>query len=258
MEEINQPPAPAPGPTPTIDPIAAAPSVVQGQVVGQVPQQSPGNKTCLVAAIIGCVVALVILPIIAFLIIFVVVAINPAARLKQVQENAAKTASQSAQINTTDQTDTWKTYSNKTYGFELKYPQEMSNDGESAQGNLATLEIKDGTNSSTLGSGMFIHIYQANGDGYETIKAAAATQAEIDKKYLISVVDRTIGENITAKSVNVRCENVTDILCDDVYTYVSLKDGQTLGIRAQWTEAYKDKNEKIYNQILTTFKFLQN
>ena len=164
-----------------------------------------------------------------------------------------KTATSST---TKDETTSWKKYSNETYGFELKYPLEMSNDGQSAQGNLATLEIKDSTNSNTLGSGMFIHIYQANGDGYGTIKAAAASQAEIDKKYLVSVVDHTIGENIPAKSVNVLCENVTDILCDDVYTFVSLKDGQTLGIRAQWTAAYKDKNEKIYNQILSTFKFL--
>lgn len=109
----------------------------------KVPNELNNNKLpwfLWVLAGCGCLV-----PIFLILIVIVIVVINPAARIKQAQENTTKTATISAK----NETYSWKTFTSKAAKFSIKYPSAMEFSG-GADGVLEYIKIGEGVPGPTV------------------------------------------------------------------------------------------------------------
>lgn len=152
MEEINKIADPI---APTADPIAASTPAVQGTLVTQPTGKSSSNNGCLIVAIIGCCASFLVLPI---LFVIIIIAINPAAKIREAADRAAKEASQSASTNISIRSNIaeWKTLTDTTkiggkVKFSFKYPKEFRIIPESVFSEVTNNPVDDTLNNLKSG-----------------------------------------------------------------------------------------------------------
>ncbi len=222
------------------------PGVNQGSIPSQVPKANLNNNLpWFLWALAGCgCLGFVVIPI---LIVVAIIAINPAARLKQAQENAAKTATQSAQTNSTDPTANWKTYSNSN--FSLKYPPGWVAKYLDQQ----TVTLSPKTRQAAETSYDTILIYRIANPKSLTVDQIIHRTSDSGicclGQFADSLVKKT--DSINISGVEAKRYYLGDGIFPNDETYV-LQNGYIYNFENNGGLKFRE----IYNQILSTFKFL--
>ena len=160
---------------------------------------------------------------------------------KQREQNHAGTPA--AQLNS-DPTSSWKTYTNSTYGYSIKFPQVFFKSYENPTSILFDGRIGTYKEGSGVLNGISLDLTVSR---YSDIKTAINANLQD----ITSTKKVTIGLEIPATQVDIKTSN----LQEDLYTYVQLPEQKVLQIKISWTEKNSAEYFKLANQILSTLKF---